>query len=150
MLIRIESNGEEVVYDKKDLTTIFLNEAFGLEILKTKEDDLIQIRDGVATFETAWTLVKSAFTEAYYQTIPDYMVFLQKLQKESKSVVDLLISECKGFDQNQLSEWFSKRTDAELEELGSFGQGIVNCSRNELNFRYSLDEEDCEEEYDEE
>lgn len=105
--------------------------------------------DGELNVTTVWKLLKNTFESeqaSYYQGMEGWLPFLQDLQKNSPSVVDKLITECKAFDQVQLRNWMEQRSDAELEELENFGRIVANFASNEYDYRheeeYDVEEED--------
>lgn len=93
-----------------------------------------------------FTLIKALSTnddiQSLYLELPDFMIFLKQLQFNTKSIVEELIGEAKAYTPGELRFWMTKRSDMELEELGSFGATIVDYARAELSNRYGENEED--------
>jgi hypothetical protein len=139
-----------IILDTDALDTLFTTR--GYTLYQQKDGQLFESRGNQLEAVTVWKLLMNSFKDEpeFYRNLSGWMPFLQKLQTTSHSVVDYLITQCKGFDENQLSDWMNKRNDAELEELNFFGKSVASFSEKVLNDRNGFDDEDDEFDYNDE
>jgi|SRR5690606_14384471 len=142
-VIGYEENVEKVL-DVNDLDVLYSSGTYTL--YRDVEGNLYEYTVGEETLNatTVWKLCRKTFMEnpIDYQSMDGWKPFLKELQANSPSIVDKLITECKGYDLAELQAWMKERSSDELEELLNFGRIVHKYSETELVERYTYDESD--------
>lgn len=144
LLTEEDVNGVEILYAAKSDESAYVLYRKGNEVYEVKGREWKPLKTSV------FGIVKRAMvhTPEFYSSLPGFLSFLQELQKATPSIVERIITECKGYDQQQLREWYSTRTDEELEELYHFGLAVASFAEDELDKRREMVEvEDDKEEF---
>src|SRR5690606_31105264 len=124
----------DLTVNTDELNVVFKDDDYML--YQSDNGELYEYIDGsgVLISTTVWGLLRRTFSDSLdrYSNMEGWIPTLKELQRNSPSIVDKLITECKSYDQTEFKNWIVMRSNDELEELVNFGNIIYNFSKNEL------------------